>query len=305
MRARGPIPTLAASFLIPGVPMELHLRQPMPADAALAGTICHDAFKAIAERHGFTPDFPSADVATGLIDHLISRPDVHGVVAECDGQVVGSNFLWEEAEVAGVGPITVDPRAQNGAVGRALMEAVLQRAASRGLTRVRLVQAAYHTRSMSLYAKLGFVVREPLVVMQGPALHAAVEGHAVRAAVAADIDAVNRLCRQVHGLDRAVDVGHAVRQGAAVVVECDGRITGYASGISFFGHAVGESTADLKALIGAATAFGGPGFLLPTRNAELFRWCLAQGLRVVMPMTLMTMGPYSEPRGAFLPSILY
>jgi hypothetical protein len=61
----------------------------------------------------------------------------------------------------------------------------------------------------------------------------------------------------------------------------------------------------LKALIGAAKSFVGPGFLLPTRNAELFRWCLANGLRVTQPMTLMSLGLYSEPAGTFLPSITY
>ena len=77
------------------------------------------------------------------------------------------------------------------------------------------------------------------------------------------------------------------------------------TGIGFFGHAVGETMQDVEALIGAADAFAGPGFLVPTRDAPLMRWCLQSGLRVVQPMTLMTMGPYTEPRGAFLPSILY
>ena len=89
------------------------------------------------------------------------------------------------------------------------------------------------------------------------------------------------------------------------MVERDGRISGYATGIGFFGHAVGEGTEDLKALIGAAPAFPGPGFLLPTRNGALVRWCLENGLRVVQPMTLMSLGLYHEPTGAFLPSVLY
>ena len=89
------------------------------------------------------------------------------------------------------------------------------------------------------------------------------------------------------------------------MVENNGRITGYATEIGFLGHAVGETTDDLKALIAAAPSFSGPGFLLPMRNAELFRWCLEQGLRVVQPMTLMSVGPYPEPQGAFLPSVLY
>jgi hypothetical protein len=75
--------------------------------------------------------------------------------------------------------------------------------------------------------------------------------------------------------------------------------------IGFFGHTVGESNEDLKALIGAAEGFPGPGFLLPTRNSEMLRWCLEQGLHIVQPMTLMSLGLYNEPRGAFMPSVLY
>jgi len=47
------------------------------------------------------------------------------VVAEVDGRVVGSNFLYEGDPIAGVGPISVDPEYQRG-VGRRLMEAVIQ-----------------------------------------------------------------------------------------------------------------------------------------------------------------------------------
>jgi hypothetical protein len=68
---------------------------------------------------------------------------------------------------------------------------------------------------------------------------------------------------------------------------------------------VADSNAELQALIGAAEEFAGPGFLLPTRNTELFRWCLRHGLQVVEPLTLMSLGLYNEPAGAFLPSILY
>jgi hypothetical protein len=68
--------------------------------------------------------------------------------------------------------------------------------------------------------------------------------------------------------------------------------------------AVAESNEDLTALIGAAQSFPGPGFLLPTRNSDLLRWCLERGC-VVQPMTLMSTGLYNEPRGAFLPSVIY
>ena len=89
------------------------------------------------------------------------------------------------------------------------------------------------------------------------------------------------------------------------VSERDGRIVAYATLIGFFGHTVGESKRRCPGADRDADAFLGPGILVPTRNAGLFRWCLEHGLRVVQPLTLMTVGFYREPAGAYLPSILY
>ena len=70
-------------------------------------------------------------------------------------------------------------------------------------------------------------------------------------------------------------------------------------------YAEGKTTEDLKAVIGAAQAFEGPGILVPLRNSALFAWCLQNRLRVVFLMTLMSVGLYTEPAGAYLPSVLY
>lgn len=69
------------------------------------------------------------------------------------------------------------------------------------------------------------------------------------AAREADLDAANEVGRRVHGHDRAGEVRDAIRQGTATVVERHDRITGYATGIGFFGHAVGETAEDVMALI--------------------------------------------------------
>jgi predicted N-acetyltransferase YhbS len=227
------------------------------------------------------------------------------VVAEADGRIIGSNCLDERSAIAGIGPITVDPDVQNRSVGRRLMQAVLDRARERGFPGVRLLQSAFHNRSLSLYTKLGFDAREPMSIMQGPPIKKTVEGCAVRTAQQSDLEAANRICEMVHGHNRSGELHDAIGQGTAVVVERHGRITGYASSLAFFGHAVGESNLELQALIASADSFGGPGILVPTRNSQLFRWCLENSLRVVYPMTLMTIGLYNEPVGAYLPSVLY
>ncbi|KFL37573.1 GNAT family N-acetyltransferase [Arenimonas donghaensis] len=281
------------------------LRPGKPEDAQQCAAICFDAFKTISEKHNFPRDFPSTEVAADFLASLLANPGFHSVVAEIDGVVVGSNFLDERSAVAGVGPITIDPAVQDRSVGRLLMQNVLDRAQEKGFPGVRLCQATYHNRSLSLYSKLGFEVREPLSTMQGAPLNARIPGYTVRPATLQDLDACNQVCMRVHGHHRYGELLGAIQQGTATVVEHAGRITGYATAIAFFGHAVGETNESLKALIGAAPAFLGPGFLLPSRNGDLFRWCLAHGLRVVQPMTLMSVGLYNEPTGAFLPSVLY
>jgi len=285
--------------------MDLKLRRGTPDDAEVCGRICYDAFTKISKAHDFTPDFPSPDIAIGLLTWMLNHPRFYAIVAELDGKVVGSNFLDERNVIAGLGPITVDPAVQNRAVGRHLMEAAHDRVAAKNVPGVRLVQSGFHTRSLSLYAKLGYEVREHLACIQGPAIDTKVEGFPVRPATESDLDACARLCRRIHGHDRSGELHDAITTGTAMVAEHSGRLIGYATIIGFFGHAVGESNDALKALIGAAKEFAGPGFLLPTSNGELFRWCLANGLRVTQPMTLMSRGLYNEPDGAFLPSILY
>ncbi|HEV2388942.1 MAG TPA: GNAT family N-acetyltransferase [Candidatus Acidoferrales bacterium] len=281
------------------------IRRAIPADAEVCGRICYEAFGNIAAQHNFPFDFQEPQQGIGLLTMMFSHPGFYCVVAEREGALIGSNCLDERAAIGGVGPITVSPTAQNRTVGRQLMQAVMARAAERKLAGVRLVQSAYHNRSLSLYAKLGFIVREPLACMQGPPIGSDLPGYRVRRAEPADLDACNELCRRVHGHDRSGELRDGIGHGTAVVAESRGRITAYASSVAFFGHGVGETNEDLQALVAAAPAIRGSGVLVPTRNAGLFAWCLANGLRVVQPMTLMTVGLYNEPAGAYWPSILY
>jgi predicted N-acetyltransferase YhbS len=289
----------------PAQNIDVSIRVATTEDAPAAGKICFDAFSAISNAHNFPPDLPSAEVGTGLLATLFSIPGFYCVVAESGGRIVGSNCLDERSVIFGLGPITVDPATQNLGVGRKLMRTMMDRAKEKRAVGVRLVQTAFHNRSLSLYASLGFDVREPLSCMQGRTTQRSVPGCTVRKAQNADLENCNAIARRVHGFDRGTELLQAIEQGSAKVVERDGRITGYAADLAFFAHATAESNLDLRALIASAEAFGGPGILVPTRNNELFRWCLANGLRVVQPMTLMTTGLYNEPTGAYLPSVLY
>jgi hypothetical protein len=109
----------------------------------------------------------------------------------------------------------------------------------------------------------------------------------------------------VHGHDRHGELRQWVDLGAACVVERNGTITGYATGIDYMFHAVGKSNDDIIALLGAAESITGLGVLVPSRNTALMTWCFEAGLRIVQQSTLMTIGLYNEAQGAWLPSIGY
>ncbi|HVW07470.1 MAG TPA: GNAT family N-acetyltransferase [Bryobacteraceae bacterium] len=281
------------------------VRTATPDDAAVCGRICYEAFCRINSSHNFPSDFSSPERPVSLISLLFARPDYYCVVAEADGRLIGSNCLDQRSLIYGIGPITVDPAAQNLGAGRMMMEAAIARARERGAAGIRLVQAAFHNRSLALYTSLGFDAREPLSCLQGRTVQRSIPGCTVRPAEPRDLEDCNNVSRRVHGFARGVELAESIDRRIAVVVERDSRITGYASSLAFFGHAAADSNPDMQALIASAESFGGSGILVPTRNAQLMRWCLANGLRIVQPMTLMTMGLYNEPAGSWFSSILF
>lgn len=295
-------PVRATSALAP-----IEIREARPEDAATAGRICYEAFGRFNQSRGFENDFPNVEAAVGLISSLIADPKVFGVVATRGGRIVGSNFLTEGDPIRGVGPITVDPNHQDGGIGRKLMQAVIER--GRDALGIRLVQGAFNTKTMALYTALGFDPREPLAVLAGTPSDLPPSDARARRMTPADLRETAKLCVDVHGFHRTADLQTALSQAEPIVLERRGRITAYMAAPTFwlFNHAVAQSELDLKLLILAAGAANNKplSFLVPIRRATLFRWCLGQGMQVVMPMTLMSRGFYSEPNGAFLPSVMY
>lgn len=284
---------------------ELKIRPVAASDREACGRILYEAFQSSADAHSFRPDFPNRDVALLMMDFLLERR--WGVAAEIDGQVVGSVFVEAGDCIAGIGPITVDPEVQQSGVGRRLMQAAIEY--GRDWEGIRLVQDAFNEVSMSLYASLGFDAKEPLVVMEGVPRGAPPRNVEVRPLLSDDVDACAAVCQSVHGITRSSEVRLALERFRPLVAVREGRATGYATSLDHWsaGHGVAETERDLVALLlGEAGETGrAVSLLLPTRQADLFRRCLAEGLRVVKPMTLMAMGRYQEPDGFFFPSVSY
>jgi len=281
--------------------MRVLLRPATSADVSECGRICYEAFGAIAREHRFPVDWHSQEVAVNVIKARLAHQLSYGVVAEVEGRIVGSAFLKEYRPVGAIGPVTVSPQMQEGQIGRLMMEHLLERARMLGLSGTRLVQAAYNTRSMALYTKLGFQSREMLVCLHGTPIGQRMEG--VRTGREEDMVACNGLCLRMHGYARTEDLLDAQRLRILTVVEREGKMRGYSTGVHFRGHTIAQTNEDAKGLIAAAPELPEPGLLMPARNGELLRWALEMGLRITQPLSLMTQGFYREPTGAFLPSI--
>jgi GNAT superfamily N-acetyltransferase len=283
----------------------LTIRPAQLGEAAHLAADWHAAFSGVTDYHGFPRDFSSRQEATEIMEAILRAPYVHSFVADHGSGPLAGAVLWQGEEVAAIGPVFVRPTLQGGTLGRQLMDACIARAEGLGQKSIRLTQSSFNRASMSLYAKLGFEVKEPLVIMQGAPLNVAVPCYSVRQAQMSDLEAMDNLYYQIHCHRRTNAIESSIEHGTAMIAESNGLMEGYMSDSGFGGHAVGISNKSIYALLGAAREFKMSGIMIPIRNAPLFKWCLDHGMRIVAPANLMVKGWYQEPKGAFLPSCLY
>jgi GNAT superfamily N-acetyltransferase len=261
------------------IKMSLIVRPIEQNDAEICGKIGYEAHKAVSSAHGYPSEQPSEEFSIGLIKMLLGNPNSWGFLAERQDKILGSIFIhrFPPSPMAVIGPLTVHPSAEGG-VGRILMDAALMHARKQNHDHIRLVQSPSHIRSFVLYTKCGFVLREPLFLMQGQLLKGRnINLDTLNADVRLvrddkDISECNKLCKLAHGFSREMELRQAIDQGVATVIERGGDITGYAAGIGILCHAVAKSNEDLQALIANASAILGPGFFVPGRNRELINW---------------------------------
>jgi len=287
--------------------MDIQIRPIAAADLQECGRICYEGFKTVNERHGFPPQFPSIEAGEARVQRMFNTPSTSGVVADSEGRIGGFAFLTERDEVRAIGPIVIDGNVQSRGIGRRLMQALLERA--RGANSIRLVQAGFNLQSLSLYASLGFDVRDQLIVIAGRPRQSVEKGYLVRRLEEKDLAECDALHIRLLGYSRTNELSDCLGEGTPLVVLHANRVVGYISspGRVSDNHGVAETDEAMQSLLcGAAELNDAPlSFLLPTSHADLFRWCLREGLRAVRPMTLMTMGDYADPRGVYVPSILY
>lgn len=283
--------------------MPLDIQPVTPADVKPLARICFEAFGSLHAKHSTPRDFDSLEVAESVIGMLASNSAFAGFAARLNGRLVGSNFVSFVDEVAGVGPITVDPSCQGAGVGKSLMRAVLDEASRRRVPQVRLLQEAINTTSLSLYTSLGFLWRDSVAIMQAcgdadPSCRAMSNG---------DLDAVDRIAMRHYGASRRHEVESALRAKLpALVREQHGEVVAYLLP-GFMGHGFGSTIADMCSLVGHAAATVPAMFhrvFAPLSQGEFYRELLERGCRTVKVMSYMTIGPYTPPKSVWMPSIL-
>jgi len=62
--------------------MNAKLRSGTREDAVACGLIDFEAFKSISSQHNFPWDFPSIEIATGVVTMMLSNPGFYSVIAE-------------------------------------------------------------------------------------------------------------------------------------------------------------------------------------------------------------------------------
>jgi predicted N-acetyltransferase YhbS len=286
--------------------MGTSLRPPREEDADELGRILFDAFAGVAAAYGYRSNVPDISVATAEIWRLLRSPHHYGVIAEADARPVGSNFISFMDEVAGLGPVTVDPRLQGRGIGRSLMLDVLREARARGWSRVRLQADAPNMGSLGLYTSVGFNVKEPTIVLSaGP--DATGSDHRIRDARPSDVSSLTAICRRTHTVSRTQEIRAALGDGRGVLVRTHGgEITGYLIP-TVLGHGAATDPADIADLaVVAARRRGAENRMLCfQKHTDLLRYLRSRGFTFVKAMSLMAIGRWDPPRRYAIPSISY
>jgi predicted N-acetyltransferase YhbS len=218
-----------------------------------------------------------------------------GLIAERDGQVVGTGLRWQWGERhATIGLVIVAQSCQGRRIGHRLMSALLD-----GLDSCTVLLHAT-AEGRGLYERLGFVRTGELRQHQGIALPsppvALDAGWRLRPAGQSDLQTLAKLDEQARGMPRVALVADLLAQAeATVVLDHDGQARGFAMLRRFGrGHAIGPVVAPdgtgAKALIAHLSGKNAGRF---TRididfDSGLGEWIESLGLlRVDAPATML------------------
>jgi GNAT superfamily N-acetyltransferase len=189
----------------------------------------------------------------------VTHPECDPIVAEVNGEIVGTGAGTASGRVGWVGTIFVSPAHRGRGVGRALTAEVIARLEARGCRTLVLVATE---QGRPIYERLGFEVQGWYHTLENGGLPAdAPRDPAVHAIARADLPALTTLDRMATGEDRAHLIVAFVRDDAGWVVRDpdDGRVRAFLLRAPWGGGAtIAPDPADALRLLDHRRAVGGP-----------------------------------------------
>jgi len=159
------------------------------------------------------------------LEFATTQPACTPLVADVDGDIVGTGVGTSNGSVGWIGTIFIAPDRRGRGLGRALTQAIIDRLESAGCRSFVLVATNEGRR---LYERMGFELQSRYHVLQAVGLPPASAPDGVRPFEAGDLADIERLDRAGTGEDR----GHAIRRYAGadttrVATGDDGSVEGY------------------------------------------------------------------------------
>ena len=280
-------------------------------EVARVASIFRDSFNDLYERRGFGPIV--ADVSVGRViaeTYLVHDPE-HCLVVEFDGRLAGSAFLHPRGPVAGIGPVTIEPRMQGRGLGRALVGALCERADRLAIPSTRLIQDAFNENSFALYARLGFrpqrvLSRASFLPVRAPALRE------TRAARAGDLDAIAALEEDLLGFSRRRDYALLRRVGEVFILPGSGGVEGWAGrivrgSVAVLGPVLSRRVEGMRRLIDEGSGDLPAGtevrLLVPADIPDALDMLSPRGLEVHSLCNYMVRGTFGGIRGCYVPTL--
>lgn len=199
------------------------------------------------------------------LEFAVSQPACHPVVAELDGEPIGTGVGTANGAAGWIGTIFVTPERRGHGLGRALTEAVIDRLDAVGCRSLVLVATEEGRR---LYERMGFEVEARYHVLEVPGLPP--DGPPMPGATAwpgrveafgpGDLEAVAALDLEATGEDRRHALARfATPESAKVARSEDGALEGFVVRASWGGGAtVARSPAAALAILDARRRTAGP-----------------------------------------------
>ena len=166
--------------------------------------ICFEAYKDLTDRHNFPQMFPSTGVTRQAYSDWLDNRFSYGVTAMLNDRPIGSAFAWTMDEVVGIGPVSVDPASQGAGAAKAMMQHLVDYSKDRGYDKIRLSQRAYNPVSLSVYASIGFDVKESFMEMRAAPTPDPLQS--VRPYDESDLPSLRDLSKRIYKVDRGAEI---------------------------------------------------------------------------------------------------